>query len=101
MPGNVILGFFRTKQSFVKIFVFYDFYFKSTKYDFLWSKMTLFGIICKKLVKVRRSLRGRGPKTKKAKILIKNTPQDNLGTICNIVSPLTSNYRPASLYVIN
>jgi len=69
--------------------------FKTDKYDFLWSKMTLTCIISTKTSKSPAKSRG-GLRSgnKISHNAFKNTTEDGLHTFCDIISHLTSKYRP-------
>ncbi len=65
------------------------------KYDFLWTKMTLSGIISTKTSKSPGKSRG-GLRSgnKVSQNTFKNTPEYDLDTFCDIISHLKSKYRP-------
>jgi len=57
--------------------------------------MTLFGIIYTKTSKSpRKSVGGLRSGNKVSQNTFKNTPEDDLDTFCDIISHLTSKYRP-------
>jgi len=67
-------------------------------YDILWSEMTLSGIISTKTSKSPwKSGGGPWPGNKVSQNTVKNTPEDDLDTFCDMINPLTSKHRPGFL----
>jgi len=88
----------------MKIFITDQIWSVMKTYDFLWSKMTLSGIITTKTSKspgkpkeVRGGLRSGN---KVSQNTFKNTPEDDLDTKCDIISHLTQTFHPKKCWVL-